>query len=217
MKTAFQMNMKRNRARGRGAAALVLVLALVWILFGFERNVFAQEQTAPVTALSTVSDKPAAEQGVSQNVEQTKTPISSQKGGKDGDNGKSKPFGALVTSFGALALTLGFFFGCIYLIKLLAPNRIRRSSGSIEILDSCFIGKKTELFTVKWGPKLLLTCISGEKTGVLAEISDKEDVEIFLETLKQDKENGVDIPVFQRLKQTLRGADTHVEHNQESN
>ena len=73
------------------------------------------------------------------------------------------------------------------------------------------------MFTVKWGPKLLLTCISGEKTGVLAEISDKEDVEIFLETLKQDKENGVDIPVFQRLKQTLRGADAHVEHNQESN
>ena len=82
MKTAFQMNMKRNRGRGRGAAAHVLVLALFWILFGFERNVFAQEQTAPVTAVSTVSDKPAEEQDVSQNVEQTKTPISSKKGGK---------------------------------------------------------------------------------------------------------------------------------------
>ena len=215
MKTAFQMNMKRNK--GRGAAALVLVLALVWILFGFERNIFAQEQTAPVTAVSNVSDKPAAEPSVSQNVEQTKTPISSQKGGNDGANGKSKPFGALVTSFGALALTLGFFFGCIYLIKLLAPNRICRSTGSIEILDSCLIGKKTELFTVKWGPKLLLTCISCEKTGVLAEISDREDVESFLKALKQNKENGAKIPVFQRLKQTFRGADAYVDHNQESN
>lgn len=215
MKTAFQMNTKRNK--GRGAAALVLVLALVWILFGFERNIFAQEQTAPVTAVSNVSDKPAAEPSVSQNVEQTKTPISSQKGGNDGANGKSKPFGALVTSFGALALTLGFFFGCIYLIKLLAPNRICRSTGSIEILDSCLIGKKTELFTVKWGPKLLLTCISCEKTGVLAEISDREDVESFLKALKQNKENGAKIPVFQRLKQTIRGADAYVDHNQESN
>lgn len=215
MKTAFQMNMKRNK--GRGAAALVLVLALVWILFGFERNIFAQEQTAPVTAVSNVSDKPAAEPSVSQNVEQTKTPISSQKGGNDGANGKSKPFGALVTSFGALALTLGFFFGCIYLIKLLAPNRICRSTGSIEILDSCLIGKKTELFTVKWGPKLLLTCISCEKTGVLAEISDREDVESFLKALKQNKENGVDISVFERLKKTLRGTDAYVEHNRENN
>ncbi len=215
MKAAFQMNMKRNK--GFEPAVLILVLALVWIVFGFERNALAQEQTTPDTAVSAVSDKPVAEQGVSQNVEQIKTPISSPKGGKDGANGKSKPFGALVTSFGALALTLGFFFGCIYLIKILAPNRICRSSGSIEILDSCFLGKKTELFTVKWGPKLLLTCISGEKTGVLAEISDKEDVESFLKALKQNKENGVDIPVFERLKKTLRGTDAYVEHNQENN
>ena len=215
MKAAFQMNMKRNK--GFEPAVLILVLALVWIVFGFERNALAQEQTTPNTAVSAVSDKPVAEQGVSQNVEQIKTPISSPKGGKDGANGKSKPFGALVTSFGALALTLGFFFGCIYLIKILAPNRICRSSGSIEILDSCFLGKKTELFTVKWGPKLLLTCISGEKTGVLAEISDKEDVESFLKALKQNKENGVDIPVFERLKKTLRGTDAYVEHNQENN
>lgn len=209
------MNMKRNK--GFEPAVLILVLALVWIVFGFERNALAQEQTTPDTAVSAVSDKPVAEQGVSQNVEQIKTPISSPKGGKDGANGKSKPFGALVTSFGALALTLGFFFGCIYLIKILAPNRICRSSGSIEILDSCFLRKKTELFTVKWGPKLLLTCISGEKTGVLAEISDKEDVESFLKALKQNKENGVDIPVFERLKKTLRGTDAYVEHNQENN
>lgn len=215
MKAAFQMNMKRNK--GIEPAVLILVLALVWIVFGFERNAFAQEQTTPDTAVSAVSDKPVAGQGVSQNVEQIKTPISSPKGGKDGANGKSKPFGALVTSFGALALTLGFFFGCIYLIKILAPNRICRSSGSIEILDSCFLGKKTELFTVKWGPKLLLTCISGEKTGVLAEISGKEDVESFLKALKQNKENGVDIPVFERLKKTLRGTDAYVEHNQENN
>lgn len=115
-----------------------------------------------------------------------KTPISSSNI-KTSQNGlrQKTMFKTLLSNISALILILGIFLGGVYFLRLSAPNRFKRSSNFVEVVDSCFLGRKTELVTFKWGPKLILASLSLDKLTPVSEIEDSNVIGEMLAKLEK--------------------------------
>ncbi len=164
-------------------------------LLTFVSTVFAQEELPQELVLSNEN----VTSSVTENKKSTsflesekKTPIkeSEPKSSEIGER-RNSYLGSWITGIGALALVLGTFLGGVYCLKLLVPNRFSGKSPLITVLDSCFIGRKTELVTVHWGTKLLLIAFaSGCKPIQISEITDPKEVETLLDLMRETKNSG---------------------------
>lgn len=111
--------------------------------------------------------------------------IDSEREQKKNDNSYIR---TIISSIGGLALVLGVFLSGIYCLKLLSKGRIRGVSPGVSILDSCYIGRKTELVTIKWGTKvILLAFISGKAPVVISEIADPTEIENFVVSFEEKR------------------------------
>ncbi len=137
------------------------------------------DRSLPETVLA---EQDSAKSEVERRGGSVKTPIAQEAGGerKPYSGGARSGIGALFSSLGALALTLGAFFGLVYLTKLLTPRRTRRLSETLEIVESCPVDSKNELITIRWGRKLILAAKSSGSWTALSEVSDAEEVEQYL-------------------------------------
>ncbi len=95
--------------------------------------------------------------------------------------------GALVSTFGALAVVLGAFFALVALLK-----RTGASGGggsALEIVDSLPVGDKARLLTIRWGNRLILAAKTPEKIASLAEIADVDEANALLAEIERRKES----------------------------
>lgn len=92
----------------------------------------------------------------------------------------------IVSTVGALAVVLFLFFGGVYSLRILSCNRFSDISGTIEIVDSCWVGKNQQLLVVKWGDtKLLLISRCVNTLSFLSEITDEEEMTKMLKLTQQ--------------------------------
>lgn len=115
---------------------------------------------------------------------------------------------SMVSTIGALALVLCVFFVLAYLAKIIAPNRKRQLSGSLEIIDSCAVDSKITLTTFRWGNRLLLVAKSSGRLMLLSELKEQQDVERFLRDysikIEERKNSWLDALLNRRLNTVSR-------------
>ena len=157
------------------------------MVFSFVGVAFSEEERTAESVPSTEVGRNGDELG-----REMKTPIGSLETARAQGEGfvSSSPYRSLVSIIGALALTLGFFWGGVWLLKLVAPGRFGGTSRLIEIVDSCPVDRKTKLLAVKWGASLLLVSVSPESATKLAAIVEQDEVEAALNSIKTRKEVG---------------------------
>lgn len=95
--------------------------------------------------------------------------------------------GALVSTFGALAVVLGAFFALVALLKRTGANGGGVGS-ALEIVDSTPVGEKARLLTIRWGNRLILAAKTPEKIAPLAEITDVDEANALLAEIERRKE-----------------------------
>lgn len=96
--------------------------------------------------------------------------------------------GALVSTFGALAVVLGAFFALVAFLKRTGANG-GGVGNALEIVDSTSVGDKARLLTIRWGNRLILAAKTPEKIAPLAEITDVDEANALLDEIKRRKEN----------------------------
>ncbi|MBQ9126955.1 MAG: flagellar biosynthetic protein FliO, partial [Thermoguttaceae bacterium] len=116
-----------------------------------------------------------------------KTPILRDEPVATAQNGGSLA-GALVSTFGALAVVLGAFFALVALLKRTGANGGGVGS-ALEIVDSTPVGEKARLLTIRWGNRLILAAKTPEKIASLAEITDVDEASALLAEIERRKEN----------------------------
>ncbi|MBQ7814768.1 MAG: FliO/MopB family protein, partial [Thermoguttaceae bacterium] len=117
----------------------------------------------------------------------SKTPILRDEPVATAQNGGSLA-GALVSTFGALAVVLGAFFALVALLKRTGANGGGVGS-ALEIVDSTPVGEKARLLTIRWGNRLILAAKTPEKIASLAEITDVDEASALLAEIERRKEN----------------------------
>lgn len=116
----------------------------------------------------------------------SKTPILRDEPVATAQNGGSLA-GALVSTFGALAVVLGAFFASVAFLRRTGANG--GGGSALEIVDSLAVGDKARLLTIRWGNRLILAAKTPEKIAPLAEIADADEANAMLSEIERRKEN----------------------------
>ena len=175
---------------------LLSISALLLCSFSTERSA---AQDANVSAESKLDE--TVEEDASSRVSKTPIRIKPTDAVKTRESFNGR---VLLSTFGALALVIGCFFGLVYILKLIAPNKFNLRSGLVEVVDSVVVSKKVRLSTIKWGNQLFLLAVTNESATTIGRLDDSDEIDRTLanisKTRKDNKEAASIISFFRGFK-----------------
>jgi flagellar biogenesis protein FliO len=93
-------------------------------------------------------------------------------------SGGPRTMGAIITVVGSLAVVLGLFWACAWLMRRGLPNNARRlPTEAVDVLGRAPLAGRQQMHVLRFGNKLLLVCISASGVDTLGEITDPAEID----------------------------------------
>lgn len=119
-------------------------------------------------------------------LEKTPIPLPAEK-----EKSVKLPKNLFLDTAGKLLVVLGAVYLLFLLLRKLSPESLmtRFSNRKFGVAASLPLSGKSRLVLVRFGTKLLLLSVSGDKTVKLAETADQQEVNAIIETLSESSRN----------------------------
>ena len=105
-------------------------------------------------------------------------------------SGGPRTLGAIVTVAASLAVVLGLFWGCAWLMRRGMPSTARRlPTEVVDVLGRAPLAGRQQMHVVRFGNKMLLVCASPSGVDTLGEITDPAEIDRLAGMCEQSQPN----------------------------